>query len=195
MAISSESSPNGGLGRRVAARLVDLLVLLSVVVLTAILMSVLRTWGIGAPSTEGVDLRELFQTLGFGKKLAIVFVFFLAQQGLVYFPLFESSGWQATFGKRLLGIYVTGDDGNRISLQRSFVRILARTVASLFLGELISLVLVAASADQKALHDIFAHTRVRKRTTSGDGKLDLWRITVGLGSVVAGIAWMALTLP
>ena len=36
-----------------------------------------------------------------------------------YFILCEASTWQATFGKRLLRIYVTDDSRKRISIMRS----------------------------------------------------------------------------
>ena len=48
----------------------------------------------------------------------IVFIFYCLLVWL-YFTLFESGGWQATPGKRLLGLRVTGLSGDRISFGRA----------------------------------------------------------------------------
>ncbi len=40
----------------------------------------------------------------------------------LYFSLSEASTWQATIGKRLLGLHVTNANGKRIGLAHSFLR-------------------------------------------------------------------------
>ena len=78
--------------------------------------------------------------------------------GLLYFGYFESSTWQATLGKRALGIYVTGMDGERISAARAVGRHLASWISdAVFLaGYLIQLF----TPKRQALHDIIAGTLV-----------------------------------
>jgi uncharacterized RDD family membrane protein YckC len=170
--------------------LIDGVILLGIVVLAAVTMWVLRAQGIWVPAvTEGADLREVWNAMSAGTKLAIVFIYLLAR-GLLYSPLFEASAWQATFGKRILGLCVTGDDRNRIGLGRSFLRNLVKLFAGSFGGSLISAVLVASSKDRKAIHDIFAHTLVLKAAPATENRLDLWRVVVGLGSIFVGIMWM-----
>lgn len=75
-----------------------------------------------------------------------------------YFIGFEGSTWQATPGKRLLGITVVDLRGQRISWQRAGARFLAGSLSwlSLNLGH----ALVAWRADGRALHDLIAGTCV-----------------------------------
>ena len=58
-------------------------------------------------------------------QLAIWFVFG------IYFIAMESSPWQATLGKHLVGIYVTDLQGERVSFLRSLGRRICRLVRSL----------------------------------------------------------------
>ena len=78
-----------------------------------------------------------------------------------YSAFFESSKWQATPGKRLMGLIVTDLNGNRISFARAFCRYLGKIVSFLtfFIG-----FLIAAFTDKKqALHDKMASTLVFRK--------------------------------
>ena len=65
----------------------------------------------------------------------IAILVFIISAGLItiwlYFALMESSGLQATFGKKWLGLYVTDIEGRRLSLARSSARTFAKCLASL----------------------------------------------------------------
>jgi uncharacterized RDD family membrane protein YckC len=76
----------------------------------------------------------------------------------LYFAVMESSPWQATLGKRALGMVVTDLAGNRISFGRATGRFFARFVSGilLYLGYLIQ----PFTAKRQALHDIIAGTLV-----------------------------------
>ncbi|MBS0194094.1 MAG: RDD family protein [Proteobacteria bacterium] len=78
--------------------------------------------------------------------------------GGAYFIAFESSAWQATPGKRLVGIKVTDADGARISRARAAARFLAAGLswAVLNLGQ----AMAALPPEHRALHDLIAGTRV-----------------------------------
>lgn len=54
----------------------------------------------------------------------------------LYYPLLESSGWQATVGKRLLGLAVTDLYGNRISFGHALVRHIYRLASAMILPAL-----------------------------------------------------------
>ena len=74
-----------------------------------------------------------------------------------YFALMESSPWQATFGKRIVGLRVTDLSGRRITLLRSLVRAFSRTLSAIFgLGFLMALF----TAKRQTLHDKVASTLV-----------------------------------
>ena len=164
--------------RRIAAYSLDhiiylLLVLVPVMIILQIFMKT-GTWKPSAPPNE------VFNTLGFGAKCAIMFAFFVST-GPVYFILCHASPWQATFGKRLLNIYVSSDDGSRISLVRSFGRWLAQWFFSIFLGNFISVVTISATQKGKGIHDFVAHTVVlRGRRVPGEA-LETWRIAAFVG--------------
>lgn len=194
MLTESESVPYASFGRRFAARLIDLLILAGVIALAVFTGQILIAKGIWVPSADGENLEGSFRALGIGSKL-MVFSAFCLTDGLVYSALFEASAWQATFGKRLLNVYVTGDDRSRITIGRSFGRSLARLFAGWFGGSLVSAVLVAASKDRKAIHDLVANTLVLKGDPATAGALDTWRIVLSLGSLflsVLATAFLAL---
>ena len=78
---------------------------------------------------------------------------------MLYFSAMESSSWQATAGKRLLGLTVCrSDNGEKIS----FVRALVRNVARLVNMPLFCLgyVLVIFTKKHQGLHDFIARTTV-----------------------------------
>jgi len=51
-----------------------------------------------------------------------------------YFALLHSSEWQATFGKRALGVFVTDTDGRRLSLARASRRYLVMVAYPFIVG-------------------------------------------------------------
>lgn len=78
----------------------------------------------------------------------------------VYDAAFESGPWQATPGKRLLGLIVTDESGGRISFGRASARHFAKVISTItfFVGYII-----AGFTDKKqALHDLVCNTLVLK---------------------------------
>jgi uncharacterized RDD family membrane protein YckC len=75
-----------------------------------------------------------------------------------YFAFFESSAWQATPGKRMVGIRVTDGEGRRIGRGRAFARFFAAGLSWITLN--IGHALAAIPPQQRALHDYLADTRV-----------------------------------
>lgn len=80
--------------------------------------------------------------------------------GVLYHSLMESSNWQATLGKRAVGIKVTDLDGNRISFLRAFGRYFAKIVSALILC--IGYIMAGFTEKKQALHDMMAGTLVVK---------------------------------
>jgi uncharacterized RDD family membrane protein YckC len=85
---------------------------------------------------------------------AVFGVMLLGIVGFLYYPILESSVWQATLGKRLMGIHVGGLNGKRISFLRAFFRNLAKMVSSFIFG--IGYIMAAFTQRKQALHDILA---------------------------------------
>lgn len=84
----------------------------------------------------------------------------------LYFIGFEASRWQATPGKRVLGLRVRDINGNPPGLARSAARFLAGSLSwlSLNLGH----ALAGWRTDGRALHDLVAGTRVDRESGGAD---------------------------
>ena len=89
----------------------------------------------------------------------------------LYFIGFEASRWQATPGKRLLGIVVQSEHGGRLGLARTALRFFAGSLSwlSLNLGH----ALAGWRKDGRALHDLLAGARV-----SAAGPMPAWARTL-----------------
>ena len=76
----------------------------------------------------------------------------------VYFAGLESSAWQATVGKKMLGMQVTDTSGKRIDFIKATIRYLSKFLSSFFL--MIGFIMVAFTAKKQGLHDFIAGTVV-----------------------------------
>src|SRR5258708_31158475 len=101
-----------------------------------------------------------------GVFMLIAFVFVLATASLVvtwlYHALMESSEWQATLGKKALGLVVTDMAGQRVSFARSTGRHFGKIITNmvpLFIGY----IMAGFNAKKQALHDILAGRPVVRR--------------------------------
>ncbi|HEY4710966.1 MAG TPA: RDD family protein [Candidatus Acidoferrales bacterium] len=74
--------------------------------------------------------------------------------GWLYWALLESSAWQATLGKKILGLRVTDLEGRRISFARASGRYFGKLFSQLIL--LIGFLMAAFTARKQALHDMIA---------------------------------------
>ena len=78
----------------------------------------------------------------------------------IYSAVLHSSVWQATVGKKALGLKVVDEYGDRISFARATGRHFSEYVSSLFLG--IGYLMVAWTRRKQGLHDMMAGTYVVK---------------------------------
>lgn len=74
--------------------------------------------------------------------------------GWIYYALMESSGWQATLGKKVLGLKVTDLAGNRISFARASGRFFGKILSGMLL--LVGFMMAGFTERKQALHDILA---------------------------------------
>jgi uncharacterized RDD family membrane protein YckC len=103
------------------------------------------------------DLGELMPLLGLMIRVAII----SAILQWLYFSLMESSVWQATVGKKLLGLTVTDLEGRRISFGRATGRYFAKIISSLIL--FIGYMMAGFTEKKQALHDMIAGTLVLRK--------------------------------
>ena len=100
-------------------------------------------------------------------RILMLIVIILAGSWL-YWGLMESSAWQATLGKKALGLYVTDLEGNRVTFGRASGRFFAgRGIGSIpsvgGLYFLISCILAGLTEKKQALHDIIANCLVLRK--------------------------------
>jgi uncharacterized RDD family membrane protein YckC len=76
----------------------------------------------------------------------------------LYFAFLESSPWQATLGKRAVGVKVVDEQGSRITFITATIRYIGKIVSGAIL--LIGYIMAAFTAKKQALHDMIASTYV-----------------------------------
>ena len=80
----------------------------------------------------------------------------------LYFAVLESSPWQATLGKKLLGLYVTDLNGQRLTFSCATGRTLAKYLSVMTAG--IGYLLCGFTERKQALHDVVAKCLVLRRS-------------------------------
>jgi uncharacterized RDD family membrane protein YckC len=80
----------------------------------------------------------------------------------LYFALLESSEWQGTAGKKVLGLIVTDMNGQRVSFMRASGRHFAKIVSGL-IPLFIGYILAGLTQKRQALHDMIASCLVLRR--------------------------------
>lgn len=140
----------GGFWLRVVAATIDSIIIRVVVAPIGLIFG-----GLGfASRMSGLPHRGL-AILGGG--LTSVFLLF---GSWLYSALMESSSYQATVGKMILGMKVTDLTGNRISFERATGRHFAKFLSAVIFG--IGFLMVAFTERKQGLHDILAETLVRR---------------------------------
>jgi uncharacterized RDD family membrane protein YckC len=101
-----------------------------------------------------------------GALVIIGFIFLAAMASLVvtwlYHALMESSEWQATVGKRMLGLVVTDMAGQRVSFGRSTGRHFGKIITNM-VPAFIGYIMAAFTERKQALHDMMAGCLILKR--------------------------------
>ncbi|MEJ0000728.1 MAG: RDD family protein [Verrucomicrobiota bacterium] len=90
--------------------------------------------------------------------VSLVYAIFAFIIRWLYFALMESGGWQATLGKKLIGIRVTDLEGRRIGFGRATGRYFGKIISCLTL--FIGFIMAGFTERKQALHDMLAGTLV-----------------------------------
>lgn len=152
----------GGFWVRLVALMLDYAIVFFILLAVALGMAVVVT-------TVGME-----GLMGRVANLVVIVLPFL------YWPVLESSSWQATVGKRIMGLQVTDADGGRLSFLHALMRMLAKIVSSIPFG--LGYVVAAFTARKQALHDLIVKTLVVR-----SGPSHLWKIVLAL---IVGLALM-----
>lgn len=148
-------SDYSGFWRRVAAHLIDGIVLLPMAFLLPALEKGLMVEGLLATVATGT-----FAPLVLAYFLNLVIILLMLVIYWLYFAKMHSSNKQATFGKMVMGVTVIDTNGNRMSFARASGRHFATILSALTLC--IGFVMAAFTERKQALHDKIAGTLVVK---------------------------------
>lgn len=140
----NEDTEFGGFWIRVGAYFIDLVVLIIPVLLISFLFRAVT------PASDELELAIVDVMDSF---LSIIVWW-------IYFAVMNSSEWQATVGKRVVGLKVVDENGNRISFGRATGRYFAEILSGLIL--LIGYMMVGWTKRKQGLHDMIASTYVVK---------------------------------
>jgi uncharacterized RDD family membrane protein YckC len=114
-------------------------------------------------AATGADGNEAGQAAFAG--IQLIFQIFSLIVGWLYEALLESSSWQGTVGKKVLGIRVTDMDGNRISFGRATGRHFAKLLSQMIC--FVGFIMVAFTERKQGLHDMIAGTLVLEGAPTG----------------------------
>jgi uncharacterized RDD family membrane protein YckC len=109
------------------------------------------------PVLIAVIMAPLFFTGGAGVAMlgGVIFLFpVILTEGWLYYALMETSSYQATIGKRALGLKVTGMNGEPISFGKASIRYFGKILSHMILS--IGYIMAAFTEKKQALHDILA---------------------------------------
>jgi uncharacterized RDD family membrane protein YckC len=115
-------------------------------------------------NTPPADVREKL-----GADFLFVCLCAFALCGWLYFAIAESSKWRATWGKHLLGLYVTDESGARVNFWKASARfasgrLLVHVPAVGFYYFLVDCFWVAFAKDKRAIHDRVSGCMVVRET-------------------------------
>lgn len=146
-----------GFGVRLAAFVIDLLVLCTMCSVAAILIFALFA-NLPSGSKSTIEAEAYFSGISFLISLASGIITWL------YYTVSESSSEKATLGKRAFGLAVTDSIGGRISFARANGRYFSKVLSTLCFG--IGYLLAAWTPKKQALHDMMSGCHVLKKPTS-----------------------------
>lgn len=142
--------------------------------------------------TADSGVREAIRGVAAGAyALAATPVAWFAAFAAIYWIAFEGSSWQATPGKRALGLRATALDGESLSWPRTALRHFAGALSWLTLN--LGHALAAWTPQKRALHDLLAGTRVLAKDASMPGWAKSW-LALQIVAALLACAWLYLSL-
>ncbi len=109
----------------------------------------------------GISPDNTWELLSGTSRQVVAINLMAAMAGWLYWALLESSAWQATPGKKLLGLRVTDLQGRRISFARASGRHFGKIASAL--SFCIGFLMAGFTSRKQALHDLWAGCLVVKK--------------------------------
>lgn len=145
---------HGGFWLRLVAAIIDTIITQIGLTIIGLIVGIFIGIIMGVSGSSAMDIEMVAGAMGYGIGL-------IGQW--LYFTVFEISGWQATPGKKVLGLKVTDMDGQQIGFGQANIRYWSKIVSALLL--MIGFIMIAFTEKKQGLHDIFAKTLVIKKPT------------------------------
>ena len=150
-------APFAGFWLRFVAYIIDAIVMQ--IPLTVVGSLTGLTMGMRGMGWDGMSIGAGSYATGTGFAISIVATW-------LYASLMESSAWQATLGKKALGLLVTDEAGNRISFARATGRHFGQYVSAIILG--VGYMMAGWTRRKQALHDMMAGTLVYRARSGAE---------------------------
>jgi uncharacterized RDD family membrane protein YckC len=152
----------GGFWLRFLAYLIDTAVITLGVCVIAVPLVFLT--GLGSLLSE-IHPDEDWGDAGFWLIMGMIFLFATVSLAVtwLYHALMESSEWQATVGKKALGLVVTDMEGRRVSFGRATGRHFAKIVTNM-VPAFIGYIMAGFTEKKQALHDMIAGCLILRRS-------------------------------
>jgi uncharacterized RDD family membrane protein YckC len=163
----AEQQRYAGFWLRAAAAIVDLIVLAIPLVVFVSFLSVAKGIPVAFVQLNPEQTPSDVAT-AFGKPAVYLMLAFFLLSGWLYFALLESSAWQGTIGKKVLGLYVADLQGKRATFGRASGRFLGgRMLAHLPYAGLfyfsVDCVCAGLTGKKQAIHDVLAGCLVLRK--------------------------------
>lgn len=151
----------GGFWLRFLAYLIDSAVIMLGIFVVAIPLIFLT--GLGTLLSQ-IHPEDDFNDAGFWLIMGVVFLIATVSLAVtwLYHALMESSEWQATVGKKALGLVVTDMSGRRVSFGRATGRHFGKIVTNM-VPAFIGYIMAGFTAQKQALHDMIAGCLILRR--------------------------------
>ncbi|MCG5501713.1 MULTISPECIES: RDD family protein [Ectothiorhodospira] len=150
---ASASVRDAGFWYRLLAFVIDMVILTLITIVVAVPLGFALGASMAASGATGQEITLVAE--GMGNLLSLLL-------GWLYYTVFESSKWQSTPGKRMLGLRVTDMDGNRIGFGRANGRYWSKILSALLL--FIGYLMIAFTRRKQGLHDLIASTLVVRQS-------------------------------
>lgn len=145
--------PYSGFFRRALALMIDIIIVSLPAIFVFAPMVALQAVMLGANPQGSTTQTSLLAVTVFSWQAVTLVLAWL------YFAFWESGAKQSTWGKRMLGIKVVGEDGGRISFGRATARFFCKSFLSPLFFQ-IGFIMAAFTNCKRALHDMIVETYV-----------------------------------
>jgi len=158
-------SKYAGFWLRFVAYIIDYIILY--VISGFVILPILAAVGLGVgASTSGFDMNSMTEGDIMAMATAIGGAIFAGGLisfaiNILYYTFMESSKFQATVGKLVLGLKVTDASGGKLDFVKALIRQLGKIVSGIIL--LIGYIMAGFTEKKQALHDMIAGTLVVKK--------------------------------